>query len=390
MRNLFLILLYFPCIVYAQSTIHFNRSSVIQTGMPFLSLQSDARASAMANIGSVTTPDVFSQSWNSAKYAFIENKKGLGMSYVPYLNKLTNDVFLGNITYFVRPKERGTWAFSMNYFNMGDVELSQMQGINFLSNGFVKPNEFTLDVSYNLKLSEHISMGVVTRWLHSNLQNYNDNEKRVSNSISISLSSYYQSELKYYDILETQWKIGISLTNIGPKLVYEKGGNEFFIPANLKFGFGYDFLFEKEHSLSLLLEANKLLVPTPPLYGFVDKNNDSKQNSDEPTIIIEGKNPNVSFFDGVFQSFFDAPKGWREELQEISLSLGFEYCFRDNFALRCGYFYEDPNKGARQFLTIGTGFKYQSFRFHFSYLFSITSVPNPLENALRISGSYER
>ncbi|MDO5106620.1 type IX secretion system outer membrane channel protein PorV, partial [Capnocytophaga sp.] len=387
-RLLPLLFSFFLLISYSQTAIYFPDSRIIQTGMPFLNLQSDARASAMADIGASTQPDVFSQRWNSAKYAFAESKRGLGMSYTPYLNKLTNDIFLGNITYFFRPKQRGAWGLSFNYFSMGEVEFSQIQGGSFFSEGFGKPNELTLDVSYNLLLSDNFSMGVTGRWLHSNLQYFSNDEKYVANSIAVSLSGYFQSRIVTYANFDTRWRAGITLSNIGPKLSYEKGGKDFFIPTNLKIGVGYDFIFSNDHSFSLLLEANKLLVPTPPKRGYMDSNNDGQQNENEFTTILSGKDDNVSFLEGIFQSFSDAPDGWREELQEVALSLGLEYRFRDDFALRCGYFYENPNKGARQFLTIGTGFKYQNIRFHLSYLFSMASVPNPFENALRISGSY--
>lgn len=376
-------------LIHSQTTVYFPDTRIIQTGMPFLTLQSDARASAMADIGVSSIPDVFSQRWNSAKYVFMESSQGLGISYTPYLNKLTNDVFLGNITYFSRRKERGAWGISFNYFSMGEVEFSQIQGGTFLSEGIGKPNELTLDISYNLLLSNHFSMGVTGRWLHSNLQYYSNDEKYVANSIAVSLAGFFQSRLKSHRSFDSQWRIGLSISNIGPKLSYEKGGKDFFIPTNLKAGISYDLLFSKGHSFSFLLEANKLLVPTPPQYGYIDNNDNGKQDQNELTTILNGKDTNVSFMEGIFQSFSDAPGGFKEELQEISLSAAMEYRFWNDFSLRCGYFYENPHKGARRFLTVGTGFRYQKIQFHFSYLFSISSIPNPFENALRISGTYE-
>lgn len=392
MKQLLLLCILFLCrasLCSSQTKVYFPDSRIIQTGMPFLNLQSDARASAMADIGTSSLPDVFSQRWNSAKYTFMETKRGIGVSYVPYLNKLTNDVFLGNITYFFRPKERGAWAMSFNYFSMGEVEFSQIQGGSFFSEGIGKPNELTLDISYNLLLSDFFSMGVTGRWLHSNLQHSSNEEKYIANSIAVSLSGFFQSDLKAHTSFDSQWRAGITISNIGPKLVYEKAGKESFIPTNLKIGVSYDLLFQKGHSLSFLVEANKLLVPTPPQYGYIDANNDGKQNGEEPIAVLKGKDTNVSFIKGIFQSFSDAPGGFKEELKEISLSAGLEYRFWDDFSLRCGYFHENKEKGARNFLTLGTGFKYQNINIHLSYLFSMSSIPNPFENALRISGSYE-
>lgn len=154
-------------------------------------------------------------------------------------------------------------------------------------------------------------------------------------------------------------------------------------------GTSCDFIFPREHSFSLLLEANKLLVPSHPKYGYIDTNNDGGQDTNEPTTILKGKNTDVSFMEGIFQSFSDALGGFKEELKEISLSAGLEYRFWDDFSLRCGYFHENKDKGARNFLTLGTGFKYRNIQIHLSYLFSMSSIPNPFENALRISGSYE-
>ncbi len=374
---------------FSQTTVYLPDIRTIQTGMPFLVLQSDARAAAMADMGVSSSPDVFSQRWNSAKYAFMQSNKGLGVSYTPYLNKLTNDVFLGNISYFFRPKERGAWGFSFNYFSMGEVEFSQIQGGTFFSEGFGKPNELTLDISYNLLLSDNFSMGVTARWLHSNLQYYSNDEKYIANSIAMGFAGFFQSELITHATFDSQWRAGISISNIGPKLSYEKEGKDFFIPTNLKMGVSYDLLFAQGHSFSFLFEANKLLIPTPPQYGYIDNNNNGIQDQNEATKILKGKNPNVSFLAGIVQSFSDAPNGFKEELQEISLSAGIEYRFWDNFSLRCGYFHENKNKGARSFLTLGTGLRYQKIQFHFSYLFSMSSVPNPFENALRISGTYE-
>lgn len=375
--------------VYSQNANYLNHSRSIPTAMPFLSSQSDARASGMASMGVASSADIFSQYYNSAKYVFMNTNSGIGINYTPFLSNLTNDVFLGGITYFAKHRQKGAWALAFNYFNMGDVELSDIQQDAYLSKGIVKPNELTFDLSYNLKLSDYFSMGVTGRWLHSNLRDASQSERKVANSVSISLSSYYESDLIYNNSFDSRYRLGACISNIGPKLSYKREGTDFFIPTNLKIGLGYDFIFSEIHTLSFLIEFNKLLVPTPPIYGFFDLNNDGIQNSNEPTTIVKGKSTNVSFFEGIFQSFADAPNGFKEELQEISIGSGVEYQLKNDFSLRFGYFFESENKGNRSHISVGTGFKYKQIKINLSYLFSVSSIPNPFESALRFSGSYE-
>jgi hypothetical protein len=348
---------------------------VITTAVPFLMISADARASGLGEQGVATTPDAFSQHWNPSKYVFSENLSGVGVSYTPYLSKLVSDVFLANINYFNVIDQRSAWSASFKYFSLGDIDIIQNpQDIPLLEN----PNEFTLDASYSLKLSEYFSMAVTGRFLMSDvkLQSVDSNSDSAS-SFAVDISGFYQSEEKNYNNFNGIWRLGFNLSNIGPRMKYEELGKENFIPTNLKLGSAFDFIFDPSNKLSLNLELNKLLVPSPsvPIYNSNDE-------------IIGYNQADVNFLSGIFKSFGDAPDGFSEELKEFTLAFGMEYLYNNSFAIRAGYFNENENKGARKYLTFGTGFKIDEIKLDLSYLLSTSSVISPLENTLRFSFTY--
>ena len=365
---------------------------VITTGVPFILIGADARAAGMADIGVATSADAFSQQWNPSKYAFALSKQGIGVTYTPYLGKLVNDVFLGNITYYNRLNERSAVGASFRYFSLGDIEARETIEQEPL---LLSPNEFTFDLSYSLRLSDRISMSVTGRYLQSDLKlQISDADATPSSSFAVDLSSYYQSEEIPMSSFDGRWRAGIDISNIGPKLKYDDVGSESFLPTNLALGAGFDFILDEYNTIGLTAEFNKLLVPTPPIYGteisYIDENGDGQYDEGDlitgsiaNNSIYKGENPDVSFFKGMFQSFGDAPNGFREELQEVTWALGAEYWFRDVFAFRAGYFNENPNKGARQYFSLGAGFKYTTIKIDFSYLISTSKVVSPLEGTLR-------
>ena len=369
-NNLFLLFLGFVV------QLNFSQDRrVITTAVPFLMISADARASGLGEQGVATTPDAFSQHWNPSKYVFSENLSGVGVSYTPYLSKLVSDVFLANINYFNVIDQRSAWSASFKYFSLGDIDIIQNpQDIPLLEN----PNEFTLDASYSLKLSEYFSMAVTGRFLMSDvkLQSVDSNSDSAS-SFAVDISGFYQSEEKNYNNFNGIWRLGFNLSNIGPRMKYEELGKENFIPTNLKLGSAFDFIFDPSNKLSLNLELNKLLVPSPsvPIYNSNDE-------------IIGYNQADVNFLSGIFKSFGDAPDGFSEELKEFTLAFGMEYLYNDSFAIRAGYFNENENKGARKYLTFGTGFKIDEIKLDLSYLLSTSSVISPLENTLRFSFTY--
>ena len=398
---LFLIAL-FSITLTAQTTTVYTPNEddtrVITTGAPFLLIATDARAAAMGDMGVATSVDAYSQQWNPSKYAFSEAKSGFGVSYTPYLSKLVNDIFLGNVTYFNRLNERSAFAVSLKYFSLGEIEL---RADEFSQPLIEQPNELTLDASYALRLSDQFSMAVALRYLRSDLKiQAIDVNAKAAGSFGVDIAGYYQSEEEAYNDFNGRWRGGFAIQNLGPKIKYDEGGRENFLPTNLRLGGGFDFIFDQYNRVNVTAEVTKLLVPTPPVYGTEYNYTDTNGNGvyDEGTdtlgaienndVIIEGQDPNVEFLPGVFQSFNDAPGGFSEELDEFTWALGAEYLYQDSFALRLGYFNENELKGARKFFAMGAGFKYTTINIDLSYLFSASKVQSPLENTLRFSLSF--
>lgn len=346
----------------------------ITTAAPFLLIAPDARSGGMGDIGVATSADAFSQHWNASKYAFMPSQFSVGVFYTPWLQQLTNDVFLGGFNFANRINERSSWSAGLNYFNLGQIDLTDAGGV---PTGTEKLNEFSLDGAYALKLSDQYGMGITLRYVRSDLgiESANSTINPV-NTFTVDISGYFQSEEQNYGDFNGVWRGGFNISNIGPKVSYSNDGEENFMPTNLKLGGGFDFILDNYNKVTLNTEFNKLLVPTPSI---------SINEDGEPPY----KQDDVAFFKGMFQSFGDAPGGFEEEMQEITWALGAEYMYDNAFALRAGYFHESDMKGARQFFTIGAGFKFKSARLDMSYLFNASDINNPLENTLRFSLSFD-
>jgi hypothetical protein len=358
------------------------QENVITTAVPFLLVAADARAAGMADNGVASSADAFSQQWNPAKYAFALDKVGFSISYTPYLTDLVNDISLGQLNYYNRINEKSAFAGSFRYFGLGEIELRQTGDPNEAVRT-VSPNEFAFDGSYSLKLSEKFSMAVGARYINSSLKVATDTgDASAASSFAVDVAGFFQSEEVAYNEFNGRWRAGFNIQNLGPKLSYDN--SEFssnFLPANLKVGTGFDFILDDYNKVALNVEFNKLLVPTPQ-----DPDLDG-----DGTITAEERSQNnqdyqsIGWFSGVTQSFSDAPGGFSEELKEITYSAGAEYLYQDSFSMRMGYFHESPDKGARQFFSLGAGFKYNVVKVDVSYLFSTSKVKNPLENTLRFS-----
>ena len=371
MRNIFLTLI----IIFSSFNLHSQDRRVITTAVPFLMISADARASGLGEQGVATTPDAFSQHWNPAKYVFIENKSGVGVSYTPYLSKLVSDVFLANLNYYNVIDDRSSWSTSFKYFSLGDIDILQNpQDVPYLEN----PNEFTLDASYILKLNDNFSMGVTGRFLISDVKLQSvDSDSSSASSFAVDISGFFQSDERAYENFNGIWRAGFNISNMGPRMKYEELGKNNFIPTNLKIGSAFDFIFDSSNKLSLNLELNKLLVPSPSIPVYNSNNQ-----------IIGYNQEDISFLSGLFKSFGDAPDGFSEEIKEITLALGLEYLYNDSFALRVGYFGENEDKGARKYITFGTGFSLDDINIDLSYLLSTSNIISPLENTLRFSFTY--
>ena len=376
MRQSYLILFFSIMCVPIKNIFGQTGDRVITTGVPFLLITPDARAAGMGDLGVSTTPDAYSQQWNAAKYPFSEVDKGIGVSYTPYLSKLVNDIFLGNLTYFKKVGERGAWASSLKFFSLGDIQFNEVNSGTIINQGVERPNELTLDLSYSLKLSDQFAMGVSGRYIRSDLKISSDLDSASANTLGVDIAAFYQSEVRKIGSNNMRFRSGANISNIGPRLVYDIGGQKNYLPTNLKLGSSAEWIFDSNSTFSLNIEFNKLLVPSP-----VATINDSGD-------LIYAQ-PDVNFLQGIFTSFNDSQDGLSEELKEITWALGLEYEFQDVLALRTGYFNESQEKGSRRFVTFGAGLLINQMQVDISYLFSTSQVRSPLENTLRFSLSFD-
>ena len=369
------VLLCFSFVLFSVSGQNSNR--VITTSVPFLLITPDARAAGMGELGVATAADAYSQQWNPAKYAFASSEKSIGISYTPYLSKLVDDIFLGNVTFYRKVNDRSAWATSLKYFSLGDIQFNEFIGGSIVDQGQERPSELTLDLSYSLKLSEQFSMAVAGRYIRSDLRIATDADTSSANTLGVDIAGFYQSKIFDLGAQNAIFRSGINISNVGPRLNYDVGGQKSFIPTNLKMGFGLDLFFDDQNSFGIYTEFNKLLVPTPVAVY------------DAEGLLLGYQQPDIDFVNGMITSFSDAPRGFSEELNEITAAIGLEYQFQDVFSLRTGYFNESKEKGSRRYLTLGAGFDLNFINIDISYLFSTSNVRNPLENTIRFSLSLD-
>ena len=354
-------------------------ANTITTAVPFLSITPDSRAGGMGDAGVGTTPDLNSQHWNPAKYAFMESEMGVSLSYSPWLRALVDDMDLAYLAGYKKIDDVQTVSSSLRYFSLGDIIFTSNFGEYM---GQQSPNEFAIDLGYSRQLSEIFSGSVAVRYIRSDLtggQLINGVESNAGNSYAADVAFFLYNEFRA-NRRDNIFSAGINIQNIGAKISYTDGEVKDFIPTTLKLGAAYTTELDQYNSFTFAVEANKLLVPTPPVdtIGF-----------DEGEVIYPGGiNSDKSVIAGIFSSFSDAPGGFSEELQEINLSIGVEYWYNKQFALRAGYFYEHENKGNRKFLTAGAGLKLNVFALDFSYLLP-TQRNHPLENTLRFTLSFD-
>lgn len=386
----------FPLILLGQSLFAGNTNllgqqnlasnvNVITTAVPFLLIGPDARAGGMGDAGVASMPDCNSIHWNSAKLAFIDDKQQMGfsVSYAPWLRQLVPDINLAYISFYYKLRNHQTIGSSLRYFSLGNIEFTDMNGTTI---GNFNPNEYAFDVAYSRQLSDNWSVAMAARYIYSNLtgaMSVSGEYTHPGRSLGVDISSYYKSKEIEVGGKKSIVSAGLCISNIGPKITYSNSGQSNFLPINLRIGPALTMNLDKYNKLSFILDINKLLVPTPPLYLHTSNGSDSLGLNGQP-VILAGKDPNVSVATGMFQSFNDAPGGAKEEFHEINWCGGMEYWYSDQFAARLGFFYENKTKGGRQYFTMGAGFRLNVLNIDAAYLIPL-SQQNPLQNTLRIT-----
>jgi len=364
--------------------------NTIQTAVPFLTIAPDSRSGAMGDVGAASTPDVNAQHWNIGKYAFIESKGGFAISYTPWLRNLIPDINLAYLSGFYRIDDKQVVSSSLRYFSLGNIVFTDMTGT---VTGQYNPNEFAVDAGYSRLFTDNFSGGIAFRFIRSDLtsgQNTADGqETKPGISFAADLGFYYQNDIDVGSS-DGQWAAGASITNMGTPISYTVDADKTPIPTNLRLGGRFSYNIDDYNTISVLADLNKLLVPTPPVYETDTSTGDQ--------IVIRGKEPPGSVVLGMFQSFYDAPgvdKGdgsysvAAEEFNEIAYSIGAEYWYRKQFAIRTGYFHENSSKGNRKYFTVGVGLKLNVFALDFSYLVPTNGQNSPLANTLRFTLGFD-
>lgn len=347
-----------------------SRLNSIRTAVPFLLITPDARTGAMGEAGAAVAPDVNSAAINPSKLAFMEPKYGFSLSYSPWLKSIASAISLAYLSGYYQIDGNNTIGTSLRYFSLGKIDLTD---VNQQDLGTFSPSELALDATYARRFGDTFSLGTTIRYIYSNIttgQFSTGQASRAGKALAVDVSAYFRKPayLLGHDAIISA---GMNIADIGTKMSYADNGQEYFLPANLKIGGAATFIFDASNELTLAVDLNKLLVPTQPVYGT-------------DGAILSGKNPDRSVPSGIFGSFSDAPGGAAEEFKEVNMASGLEYWYEKKFALRGGYFYENPSKGDRRYFTMGTGLRYEALELNFSYLLASTRK-SPLANTLRFS-----
>lgn len=363
--------------------------NTITTAVPFLLIAPDSRSGALGDAGVALSADASSLHWNPAKMAFARNEFEATMSYSPWLRALVDDMNLAYVAGYRKLNDRQAVGGGIRFFSLGQITFTDESGTQIRD---FRPNEFSIDAAFSQKFGKRFSGGIGARFINSNLtgnMNILGADSRPGRSVAVDVGLFYTNDKVKFGDKKAIWNWGMNISNIGAKMSYTETAQRDFIPANLRIGTAFTTLLDEYNSLTFVLDANKLLVPTPPTYR-------PGSNTD----IVSGMDPDVGVATAIFQSFYDAPGNvifqqdgtyvvesgsrLREELREINLGGGLEYWYDNQFAFRAGYFYEHFTKGNRQFITLGAGLRYTVFAIDLSYLIS-TTQQNPLANTLRFT-----
>ncbi|MDR3047318.1 MAG: type IX secretion system outer membrane channel protein PorV [Bacteroidales bacterium] len=354
--------------------------NTITTAVPFLQIAPDSRSGAMGDIGVATSADPSAQNHNPAKYVYNKNRFGVSFSYSPWLHSLVNDVSLLSLSGYYRITRMDAIAMSLRYFGLGEINFTTDRGDPL---GTYKPNEFSIDFTYARKLIDELSIAITPRFIYSDLtagQSVGQMETSPGMAGAADISLFYQQDFESKKLFNQTVRVGLNIQNLGNKIKYTDEHRRDFIPSNLKLGIGYTMEFDEYNALSIAMDINKLLVPTPAIYRM-------NYATDTTRELVYGL-ASESVGEGIFHSFYDAPGGFREEMREITIGIGLEYSYRNLLFIRGGYFYENPYKGGRNFFTVGAGIKYNIIGIDMAYLIAINQH-HPLENSLRFSLTFD-
>ncbi len=358
-----------------------GKSNPITVAVPFVNFAPDSRGAALGDAGVATSPDVYSVYWNNAKLAFLEKDMGFSFSYSPWLGRIVDDMSLNYLTFYKKIDRIQAFGASLRYFDLGEIAKTDIQGLPI---GTENPRELAVDVTYSRKLTDLMSIALTTRFIWSNLTGDLTGAAGAKNGTSVAVDiGYYYTQPMRFGGLDSKLSFGAHVSNFGQKVTYSTESNEDFIPANLRLGTAFTANLDPYNTITLVFDANKLLVPTPPRYQL-NEDGELATDANGDYIIASGKDPNRPLLSGTFGSFSDAPDGFGEEIREVMLSFGTEYWYRNVFAVRAGYFWESERKGNRKYFTAGIGFRYQVFGVDFSYLIPRQNN-HPLGDTLRLS-----
>lgn len=365
----------FSVYTFSQTTVNDQLNPII-TGVPSLGITPDARAGGMGDVGAGTKPDENSQYWNPAKYAFMESEVGFAFSYTPWLSKLVSDIDLAYLAGYWRFADRQSLSASLRYFSLGEVNLTDYDARITHS---IRPNEFAIDVAYSILLSEKFSGAVALRYIRSDLTNGTVENMYPGNSVAADVAFYYRTPIAMATG-DGALGVGFNVSNMGPKISYDEFETSNFLPTNMRLGASFDYPIDDYNRISVSADLNKLLVPALP------RLQDGETSSDYQTRLNEYYD--ISAISGIFNSFSDAPGGFKEELKEIVWAVGVEYAYNNQFFVRGGYFHENEIKGNRKFFTAGLGFKLNIFELNAGYVISVAQT-NPLDGTLRLGLSFD-
>ena len=353
----------------------------VRTSVTSQGIAPDARAAGLGDVGAATEADVYSQFWNPAKYPFAISRAGVGLSYTPWLRQLVNDIGLAHMSGYYRIGDYAAISASIRYFSLGEVSTAESSsGPGASPSLTIRPYEMSADVAYSLMLSEKFSIAAAVRWIYSDLTySYTDNTTPGS-AFAADLALYYQNYLNIGQ-RECQLGIGMNVSNIGSKITMGEDANSEFIPTNLRLGASLMIPVDEYNRFTIAADANKLLVPTYPHQNEGETTEDYQRR-------VQKDYYDVSSIGGIFKSFGDAPGGFKEELDEISLSVGAEYVYHDQLSVRAGYHHESANKGNRKYFTVGAGFKMSAFTLDAGYVIA-TAKSNPLDQTMRFSLTFD-